>query len=79
MCAAAAPRQTDLRRPETQPGAVPDQIPDAIVAPLAVQGLLEAEQVAIEAARGFEVGDLQHQLGDAADRWRFGHALRLPR
>ena len=76
--AAASAGEPDLRGPEAEPGAGADQIPEAIVASLAVQRLLEAEQVAVEVAGGLEVGDLQHQLGDAAHRRRFGHALRLP-
>ena len=32
--------------------------------------LLEAEQIAVEATRRIEVGYLEHQLGDAADRRR---------
>ena len=78
VSAAAAPGEPDLRGPEAEPGARADQIPTAIVAALAVSRLLEAEQVAVEVPRGLEVGDLEHQLGDAGDGRRVGHAVRLP-
>jgi hypothetical protein len=49
--ASAPAGQSDLRRPDTEPRAVPDQVPAAVVAPLAVACLLESERLPVEAPR----------------------------
>jgi hypothetical protein len=75
--AAAAARQPGLRRPEPEPGGVADQVPVTAVAAFAVEGLLEAEGVAVEPAGGIEVRDLEDELGNSADGGRLGHAPSL--
>src|SRR5256885_119875 len=59
VCPAAAPGEADLRRPQAEPGVRADQVPAAIVAPLAVERLLEAEEVTVEAAGGAPGGGLR--------------------
>jgi hypothetical protein len=75
----ASSREPDLRRPQAEPRRIADQVPVASLSTLAVEGLLEPEDLAIEVARPIEVGDLQHELGDAADWRRIGHARELIR
>ena len=53
----ASSREPDLRRPQTEPRRIADQVPVASLAALAIQGLLEPEDLAIEAACPIEVGD----------------------
>jgi len=53
--AAAAAGQADLRGPKPEPSRLADEVPDTILPTLAVMRLLEAQQVAVEAAGRFEV------------------------
>jgi hypothetical protein len=59
---AATAREPHLLGPEPEPRRLADEVPVAPLGPLAVERLLEAEHVAVEAPRGLEVIDLENQL-----------------
>jgi hypothetical protein len=65
---APAAGEPDLLGPQPEPGRLPDQVPVASLGALAVERLLEAEHVTVEAAGGIEIGYLEDEFGDAADR-----------
>src|SRR5262249_38568843 len=75
--AAASAGEADLLGPDPEPRRLADQVPVAPIRPLAVEGLLEPELVAVEPSRSPQVGDLEYELGDCAHTRRVGHVPTL--